>query len=78
MTGSSVPLESLGDRTKWLGGEAHVRYLGKGSLGRRAGSRARGSRLALALAFLAGGVIGAGLTGLVWRAQRHRRAVANC
>jgi hypothetical protein len=31
------------------------------------------SRFALAVVFLAGGLLGAGLTGLAWRAQRTGR-----
>jgi hypothetical protein len=77
MTGSPLPLEPLEDRrSKWLGGEAHIRYLGGASLRARI-SRRFGpgpySRLALGLAFVAGGLVGGGLIGLVYRNKRKRR-----
>ena len=78
MTGSPLPLEPL-RRSKWLGGEAHVRYLGGTSLRARV-ARHFGpgpySRLAVGLAFLAGGLLGAGVIGLAWRAK-HSRRIAN-
>jgi hypothetical protein len=73
MTGSSLPLESPDDsRSKWLGGEAHVRHFEalRAGRGRRAMTR---TRFALAAMFFAGGLLGAGLTGLAWRAQRTGR-----
>jgi hypothetical protein len=76
MTGSPLPLEPLEDSAQWLGGEAHVRHLGGSSRAMHTGHRIGGpyGRLALALAFLGGGLVGAALTGLAWRAQYRGRA----
>jgi hypothetical protein len=64
MTKSELPLESVEQRSKWLGGEAHVRYVGRRSFGSRIRIQ---SPYALGLALLVGGLIGAGLTGLIRR-----------
>jgi hypothetical protein len=75
MTGSPLPLESVDDsRPPWLGGEAHVRHFrGHDHRTGRGGASMAYSRLALAIVFVAGGLLGASVTGLVWRAQRMRR-----
>jgi hypothetical protein len=81
MTGSGSPLlETPEDnRSRWLGGEAHVRYLGRPSLRARI-ARHFGSgpysRLSLGLAFLTGGVLGAALIGVACRARAKRRSTS--
>ena len=65
MTRSELPIESIEQRSKWLGGEAHVRYLGRRSF--RPPTWMIQGPYALGLAFLVGGLIGAGLTGLMRR-----------
>jgi hypothetical protein len=62
---SDVPVDPVEAHSKWLGGEAHVRYHGRRSF--RLPDWMIRSPYTLGLAFLVGGLIGAGLTGLIRR-----------
>jgi hypothetical protein len=80
MTGSPAPLETPEDsRPTWLGGEAHVRYLGRSSLRARIGRHfgpGPYSHLSLGLAFLTGGILGAAVIGLACRLTRRQTPAA--
>jgi hypothetical protein len=81
VTGSNIPIEPVESnderRSKWLGGEAHVGYAGDRSFSRRrqwANRLTKANPVALGLAFLVGGLIGAALTGLARRTPADAQA----